>query len=73
MTKADLIHEAFGHINTFKRHRALKDIEGYNKKDFHELQMYKKIDQLELALRALNKGIREEEGIDTEESTTQEE
>lgn len=75
MTKADLIHKAFGFINNFKRHRALREIEDYSKREHHELQMYKQIDQLELTLRALNKEIRQEaDGADnSEESPTQEE
>lgn len=59
MTKQDLIKEAFRKIDMFKRHRALWDIEGFDKRSFHELQMYKMIDQLELSLRAINKELRE--------------
>lgn len=59
MTKQDLIREAFKKIDTFKRHRALYDIESFEKRSFHELQMYKMIDQLELSLRAINKELRE--------------
>ena len=54
MTKEDLISEAFGYLNSYKRHRALKEIKVQDKQ-YNELQMYKMIDQLELALRAIKK------------------
>jgi hypothetical protein len=58
MTKEDLIQEAFGALNSYKRHRALKDIKK-NDKSYHEIQMYKMIDKIELSLRAINKECRE--------------
>lgn len=66
MTKQDLIREAFSAINNFKRHRALLDIKGHSEKEYHELKMYKMIDQLELALRAINKDLRGETEAETE-------
>jgi hypothetical protein len=61
MTKQALIAEAFTLINAFKRHRAMKEIPKGDSKDklFHELQMYKKIDELELAMRAIQNADRE--------------
>lgn len=60
MSTKDLIAEAFTLINSFKRHRALQDIKPTKEdKQFHELQMYKKIDELELSLRAIQKDLRE--------------
>lgn len=59
MSKAELVQQAFNALNNFKRHRALAELYP-NEKQFHELQMYKMIDHLELALRAINKDIREE-------------
>jgi hypothetical protein len=59
VTKQDLIKEAFDQLNRFKRHRALSEIKPFPEKQYHELQMYKAIDQLELALRAINKDMRE--------------
>jgi hypothetical protein len=53
----ELIQEAFGYLNSFKRHRALVDIKQDDRK-YNELQMYKMIDRLELALRAINKEVR---------------
>lgn len=64
MTTQDLIQQAFRSIDTFKRHRSLKELESYDKRDFHELRMYKMIDQLELSLRAINKDLRETKDVD---------
>lgn len=60
MDKADLIKEAFGAINNYKRHRALQEIQP-EQKQYHELIRFKMIDKLELALRAINKENRESE------------
>ena len=57
MSKEDLMQEAFGYLNSFKRHRALIDIKQHDKQ-YHELQMYKMLDKLELSLRAINKEFR---------------
>ena len=57
MSTHDLIQEAFGYLNSFKRHRALAQVKETDKQ-YNELQMYKMIDQLELALRAINKDVR---------------
>lgn len=57
MSREDLITEAFGYINSFKRHRALSDIKPQDKR-YHELQMYKMIDYLELSMRAIKKDVR---------------
>ena len=61
MGKVELMEEAFGLLNAYKRHRALHNMRETATQDrqFHELQMYKKVDQLELALRAIQKEIRE--------------
>jgi hypothetical protein len=58
MTKEDLITEAFGYLNSFKRHRALFEIKPHDKA-YHELQMYKMVDRLELSMRAIKKDMRE--------------
>lgn len=61
MTKEDLIQEAFGALNSFKRHRALSEIKQHTAdKQYHQLQMFKMIDKIELGLRAINKEIRGE-------------
>lgn len=68
MTKEDLFTEAFGYLNSFKRHRALSEIKPQDKR-YHELQQYKMIDRLELSLRALKKENytnAEDESSDTE-------
>lgn len=65
MGAQDLIREAFKKIDLLKRHRALMDIEGYDKKQYHELQTYKALEQLELHLRAINKELRDEEQSDS--------
>lgn len=57
MTKEDLIKEAFHHLNSFKRHRALMEVN--NDKRYHELKTYKHIDGLELTMRAIQKDQRE--------------
>lgn len=59
MSKEDLIQEAFGYLNSFKRHRALVDIKQHDRQ-YHELQMFKMVDKLELSLRAINKEFRED-------------
>lgn len=59
----ELTTMAFGYINSFKRHRALAEScrnEGDTSKAiYHELKQYKEIDGLELALRAIQKELRE--------------
>lgn len=57
MEAPDLIKEAFGALNSYKRHRALKDIK-LNDRQYHELQMFKMIDKVELSLRAIQKAVR---------------
>lgn len=59
MTKEELIQEIFGALNSYKRHRALVDI-NLDCKQYHQLQMYKMIDKIELGVRAINKSLREE-------------
>jgi hypothetical protein len=54
----DLIQEGFGALNSYKRHRALREIK-VNDRMFHDLQMFKMIDKIELTLRAINKETRE--------------
>lgn len=59
MSTQDLISEAFTLLNAYKRHRALADIkQTREEKNFHDLMKYKKIDELELALRGIQKEIR---------------
>lgn len=59
----DLITKAFHYLNSFKRHRALHQIKRmdkeHDKANYHELKMYQLIDGLELALRAVQRGVRE--------------
>jgi flavoprotein len=73
MTKEDLISEAFGALNSFKRHRALKEIKPLTSdRQYHELQMFKMFDKLELSLRAIQKeirGMKEEEESESEEES----
>jgi hypothetical protein len=57
MESNELIKEAFGALNSYKRHRALKEIK-LNDRQYHELQMFKMIDKIELALRAIQKAVR---------------
>lgn len=57
MTALDLIQEAFGALNSYKRHRALKEIK-VNDRQYHELQMYKMFDKIELSMRAIQKELR---------------
>jgi len=58
---------AFYHINSYKRHRALFNIEkakpdaNREQLQYHELKMYQFIDNLELSLRALQRDHRESE------------
>jgi hypothetical protein len=66
MTKEDLMLEAFGALNSFKRHRALVDIKPQDKQ-YHTIQMYKMFDKLELSLRAINKEFRSNSEGDTSE------
>lgn len=62
-TNMDLIGLAFKYINAYKRHRALAESArkdgSTDKAIYHELKQYKYIDSLELALRAIQKGLRE--------------
>jgi hypothetical protein len=59
----ELITIAFTHINSYKRARALADynrLQGNREKaDQYELKRFRHIDGLELALRAIQKGLRE--------------
>lgn len=58
--RKDLVQDCFKAVNNFKRHRAMADSKP-QERDYHELKMYKQIDQLELCLRGLNKDLRDEE------------
>lgn len=62
-SNTDLIGLSFKYINSYKRHRALaEDARGNgdtSKAIYHELKQYKEVDGLELALRAIQKGLRE--------------
>lgn len=59
------IKNAFYHLNSFKRHRSLLNIErskpapDVREIHYHELKMYQFIDNLELSIRAINKDNRE--------------
>jgi hypothetical protein len=59
----ELISIAFRHINEYKRARALADYErlqgNREKADKWELKRFRHIDGLELAMRAIQKGVRE--------------
>jgi hypothetical protein len=59
MTRQDLITEAFNKLNSFKRHRAKENIANKEKNrdraDYHKLRAYQDIDELELALRAIQR------------------
>lgn len=63
----DMVGKAFRYINSYKRSRALAETsrqEGdINKAMFNELKQYKNIDGLELALRALQRGLRDMEEV----------
>lgn len=63
ITQSDLFKEAFYYVNSFKRHRALATIAKQkgdrDKQNYHSLKQYEFFDQLELALRALQKGHRD--------------
>lgn len=58
-----LIKDAFKHLNTFKRFRAMHET-AIQRGDAHEaekmeLKMYKSIDQLELSIRGIQREDRE--------------
>jgi hypothetical protein len=57
-----LIRKCFDAVNAFKRFRALEEGErdkgNTTKAEFYELQQFKKFDELELRLRALQNEIR---------------
>lgn len=63
----NMFKNAFYHLNSFKRHRSLYNMERskhsseQEKLNYHELKMYQFVDNLELALRALQKENRESE------------
>ena len=71
LTQKELIDKCFTYWNALKRHRALADIkknegnrDAYN---FHLMKMYQMGDQLELSLRALQRGQRQiDEGEDVD-------
>jgi hypothetical protein len=64
----ELVGKAFYYLNSFKRHRALANIEksGGNYEEFlkNELKQFQFFDNLELTLRALQKEIRGEKDED---------
>lgn len=58
----DLCRQAFKAINAFKRHRTLANSTTDGKdKLYHELQMYKQFDSIELSVRAINANEKQEE------------
>lgn len=73
MNHAELCHQAFYYLNSFKRHRALEQIRKNEGKEseatYNQLKQYQFIDALELALRAIQKSVRDgqvEDTVDTE-------
>ena len=66
----DLVGMAFRSLNSYKRHRALAESARKDNRTekaiFHDLKQYKDIDSLELALRAIQKGLRELEELNDE-------
>lgn len=60
LTREELISECFAGLNNFKRHRALMETKNIQTdRQYHELQMFKMIDKIELAMRALNREAKE--------------
>jgi hypothetical protein len=63
LSQQDLIKRAFTYLNSFKRHRALEKMKRYDKEfekaTYHQLKQYEMFDNLELTLRAIQKGERE--------------
>lgn len=60
LTREELIQECFAGLNNFKRHRALMETKTIQAdRQYHELMMFKMIDKIELALRALNREAKE--------------
>lgn len=63
VSETELIQQAFYYLNTYKRHRALEQVEIQNNNrdqvTYHCLKQYQMIDALELALRAIQKDRRE--------------
>jgi hypothetical protein len=72
ITQSELFKEAFYYANSFKRHRALATIAKQkgerDTQNYHNLKQYEFFDQLELALRALQKGHRDLQAEMQEES-----
>lgn len=66
MSDLELIQQAFYYLNTYKRHRALEQVEIQNNNreqiNYHCLKQYQMIDALELALRAIQKDRRDATG-----------
>ena len=61
-TQSELCKQAFKAMNSFKRSRAL--MEGavrQEDRNYHELQMFKQFDSLELTLRAIQSNARADE------------
>lgn len=62
MSKEELITEAFGNLNAFKRARALEQIErqkgNHERAAMYKLRQYEYIDKLELGLRAIQRETR---------------
>lgn len=70
------MEKCFYYINSFKRHRALAHINRIEGKrenaNYHDLKTYQFMDTLELALRAIQKGVRElEEVVDGNDACSQ--
>lgn len=70
VSNQDLISKCFFYLNSFKRHRALaniKRLEGDRQQaEYHELKQYQFSDSLELGLRAIQKGMRDLEEVESD-------
>jgi hypothetical protein len=66
-----MVKQTFKHLNSFKRFRALEEIErnkgNIDQADKMELMQYKTIDALELSLRGLQRELNRQEGAHEEE------
>ena len=63
LSNQELVKKAFTYLNAFKRHRALEQINrqdgNHDQGNYHELKAYQLFDNLELSLRAIQKGLRD--------------
>lgn len=63
-TQSELVNLGFTYANSFKRHRALAQIKKYegdtDQSNYHNMKTYEMFDNLELTLRAIQRGMKEE-------------